>query len=96
MQISLSTAEKRIAKQLAEIKRKSGSHSPSPAMLANVRGIEVKHDFCFLGNPYATELFLKWWKKDFRGGNKLRSRTALRDSSLPQHQRILVLGRVNR
>jgi len=42
-------------------------------MLANVRGIEVKHDFCFLGNPYATELFLKWWEKDFSKGNNLHS-----------------------
>lgn len=72
MPISLTAQEKKIAKQFAEIKRQSGSHSPSPGMLAGVKGVKVKHDFCFLSNPHATDLFLKYWKRDFRGTQNLR------------------------
>lgn len=72
MPIALTIQEKRIAKELAVIKKESGSHSPSPAMLAGVKGIIVKHDFCFLSNPYATDLFLRYWKRDFRNVRNLR------------------------
>lgn len=71
--IRLTAVEKRLSKRLVAVKRKSGSHSPSPAMLARVKGVKVQHDFCFLSNPHATELFLKHFKRDFKDGRKLRS-----------------------
>ena len=72
MPIRLTAAEKKIARQLAEMKKKSGSHSPSPSELARI-GIRVRHDFCFLSNPYATELFVKYFRKDFARNEKLRA-----------------------
>ena len=73
MPICLTAAEEKIKQKLAEIKKKSGSHSPSPVMLAQEKRVTVRHDFCFLGNPYATDVFLKYWKKDFgKGGERLR------------------------
>lgn len=66
MSICLTAEERKIAGKIAAIKRKSGSHSPSPAMLTGMDGVAVKHDFCYLGNPYATDLFLKYFRKDFR------------------------------
>lgn len=72
MPIRLTTAEKEIVKTLAKIKKKSGSHSPSPAQLLGIKGISMKHDFCFLSNPHATELFLRYWKRDFKNAGTLR------------------------
>ena len=84
MSIRLTNAEKKIARALAEIKKKSGSHSPSPAMLAEVPGVTLTHDLCFLSNPYATDLFLKYWKKDFgKDGEKLRKLVELYPSQNP-------------
>ena len=54
------------------MKRNSGSHSPSPAMLAGVKGVKMKNDFCYLSNPHATELFLRYFGKDFRNEERLR------------------------
>ena len=72
MPIRLTPREKKVAQQLSEIKRSSGSHSPSPAMLAGIKGVAVKHDFCYLSNPHATELFLRYFRKDFRNEERLR------------------------
>lgn len=73
MPILLTPIEKRVAKRLAEVKRNSGSHSPSPAMLAGIKGVAVTHDFCYLSNPHATELFLRYAKRDFTDDKMLRS-----------------------
>ena len=72
MPIQLTTFERRVAEKLAAIKKQSGSHSPSPAMLAGIKGVAVKHDFCFLSNPHATDLFLKYWKRDFGDVRRMR------------------------
>lgn len=64
MPISLNKKEQAVLKKLAEVKKQSSSHSPSPAMIANVKGVKVEHDFCYLSNPHATELFLKYFNKD--------------------------------
>lgn len=72
MTIRLTNTEKKIAKKLTEIKKKSSSHSPSPAMLLSVKGITVKYDFCYLSNPYATELFLKYFNKDTVNSSRFR------------------------
>ena len=56
---------KEIILKYQELKNKSGSHSPS---LANIKEkipeINIKVDACFLSNPYATDLFLKYFKKE--------------------------------
>lgn len=83
MPIRLTPAEKKIAAKLAAIKKRSSSHSPSPAMLAEVKGASVRHDFCFLSNPHATDLFLKHWKKDFGNTDKLRKLVELYPSQNP-------------
>lgn len=41
-------------------------------MLARV-GVTIRHDFCYLSNPYATELVLRYFKKDFEIPTKLRT-----------------------
>lgn len=73
MPITLNEFERGIARRLFVIKKQSGSHSPSSAMLTDVGDIKVKHDFCFLGNPYATDLFLKYWRRDFKNAERLRA-----------------------
>ena len=54
-----------ISLKYSELKKKSGSHSPS---LSNIKEkiaeIKIKVDACFLSNPYATELFLEYFKKE--------------------------------
>ncbi len=56
---------KEILLKYKELKNHSGSHSPS---LANIKEkipeINIKVDACFLSNPYATDLFLKYFKKE--------------------------------
>ena len=73
MPIRLSSLEKRVAREFAALKERSGSHSPSPAMLKGIKGVSVTHDFCYLGNPYATEVFLKYFRRDFKDDGELRS-----------------------
>jgi len=48
-----------------KLKISAGNHSPSLTTLkAEMPEIEIKVDACFLSNPYATELFLKYFKKE--------------------------------
>lgn len=72
MPIHLTKEERNIAAKLADIKKKSGSHSPSPAMLAKA-GVTTLHDFCYLSNPHATELFLKYFRRDFKNDSALHA-----------------------
>lgn len=55
----------KISQKYSELKKQSGSHSPS---LSNIKEkiteIKIKVDACFLSNPYATELFLEYFKKE--------------------------------
>lgn len=45
---------------LKRLKAKSGSHSPSPKEIVSALGFNpIKYDFCFLSNPYATDLVVK-------------------------------------
>tara|TARA_B110000037_G_C17089722_1_gene493506 strand:+ start:703 stop:1857 length:1155 start_codon:yes stop_codon:yes gene_type:complete len=54
-----------ITQKYNDLKNQSGSHSPS---LSNIKEkiaeIKIKVDACFLSNPYATELFLEYFKKE--------------------------------
>ena len=56
---------KEITQKYRDLKNQSGSHSPS---LSNIKEkiaeIKIKVDACFLSNPYATELFLEYFKKE--------------------------------
>ena len=56
----MTTKEKFIA-----LKNNSGSHSPSiNTILKVIPEIKMKVDACFLSNPYATKLFLDYFRKD--------------------------------
>jgi histidinol-phosphate/aromatic aminotransferase/cobyric acid decarboxylase-like protein len=47
------------------LKEAAGTHSPSLLTLkAELPEVSIKVDACFLSNPYATELFLKYFKKE--------------------------------
>jgi histidinol-phosphate/aromatic aminotransferase/cobyric acid decarboxylase-like protein len=49
----------------ADLKKQSGTHSPS---LSNIKEqiseLKIRVDACFLSNPYATQLFLEYFKKE--------------------------------
>lgn len=42
-------------------------------MLGEVKGVKVKYDFCYLSNPHATELFLRYFSRDMRKSLILRN-----------------------
>jgi histidinol-phosphate/aromatic aminotransferase/cobyric acid decarboxylase-like protein len=45
---------------LRKLKNKAGSHSPSPKEITASLGYNpIKHDFCFLSNPYATDIVVE-------------------------------------
>mgnify|MGYP000305088528 CR=1 FL=1 len=45
---------------LRKLKSESGSHSPSTKEIVSKLGFNpIKHDFCFLSNPYATDLVVE-------------------------------------
>lgn len=74
MSIHLNKTEQKISRELAKLKRKSGSHSPSFSTLKWLfPKLNIKLDCCFLSNPYATDLFLKFFDKDIIKGGKFRS-----------------------
>lgn len=48
---------------LKDLKLKSGLHSPSPKEIEGALGFNpIKVDFCFLSNPYATDLVISHYK----------------------------------
>jgi histidinol-phosphate/aromatic aminotransferase/cobyric acid decarboxylase-like protein len=47
------------------LKSNAGTHSPSITTIkSELPELEIKVDACFLSNPYATELFLKYFRKE--------------------------------
>lgn len=63
-----------IAKKLLNLKNASGTHSPSIATIKReIPQLKIKIDACFLSNPYATDLFLEYLKKDLLDSANLRS-----------------------
>lgn len=59
--------------KLKELKNNSGTHSPSiETVLKEIPELKIKVDACFLSNPYATELFLKYLDNDLIKKNRLR------------------------
>lgn len=71
--ISLTARERAVADRIARLKKESGSHSPNIFTLADrIRELNIRIDCCFLSNPYATDLFLSYLKRELLSTNKLR------------------------
>jgi histidinol-phosphate/aromatic aminotransferase/cobyric acid decarboxylase-like protein len=65
--------ERRIQDVLTRIKREAGSHSPSVAtILQALPEIKMEIDACFLSNPYATDLFLDYFRREVVATDRLR------------------------
>ena len=65
--------EEEILAKLMQVKKDAGSHSPSiNTILDNVPEINLNVDACFLSNPYATELFIKYFEQDLLGTKRIR------------------------
>lgn len=71
--IKLTEGEQKIASKIRQLKEAAGSHSPSIFTIAEeLPELNIKVDACFLSNPYATELFLEYLKKELVDTGKLR------------------------
>ena len=71
--IKLILDEQKIASKIKRLKDAAGSHSPSIFTICEkLSELNIKVDACFLSNPYATELFLDYLKKDLIDTNKLK------------------------
>lgn len=71
--IKLTEKEQKIALKIRQLKEEAGSHSPSIFTIAEeLPELNIKVDACFLSNPYATELFLEYLKKELVDTSKLR------------------------
>lgn len=56
---------KDIREKYLELKKASGTHSPSiQTILDTIPELKIEVDACFLSNPYATELFLSYLKRE--------------------------------
>jgi histidinol-phosphate/aromatic aminotransferase/cobyric acid decarboxylase-like protein len=54
-----------VFEKFSQLKVSAGNHSPSLTTLkAKMPELKIQVDACFLSNPYATELFLKYFKKE--------------------------------
>jgi histidinol-phosphate/aromatic aminotransferase/cobyric acid decarboxylase-like protein len=70
----LNREEKAIAATIKRLKDEAGSHSPSVFTLSKeLPSLKMKVDACFLSNPYATDLFLRYLEDDIIIKNKLRN-----------------------
>lgn len=73
--LQLSKNEISIASKIRRLKEAAGSHSPSIVTLnQHIPDLNINIDACFLSNPYATDLFIKYVKKEL-----LEDNTKLRD-----------------
>lgn len=71
--IKLTQDEQEISSKIRQLKEAAGSHSPSIFTIAEeLPELNIKVDACFLSNPYATELFLEYLKKELVDTKKLR------------------------
>ncbi len=62
-----------IRDKIKKLKSEAGSHSPSIfTYKQKIPELQIKVDACFLSNPYATELFLKYFKEEILDTNKIR------------------------
>ncbi len=71
--IELTKEEQKIASKIRQLKEAAGSHSPSIfTIVQELPELNIKVDACFLSNPYATNLFLDYLKRDLVDTGKLR------------------------
>jgi len=71
--IRLSKEELQLAYKINQVKEAAGGHSPSTFTLnSKLPELNIKIDACFLSNPYATDLFLKYLDNDLIKTGKLR------------------------
>ncbi len=71
--IKLTDEEQKIASKIKQLKEAAGSHSPSIfTIVEQLPELNIEVDACFLSNPYATELFLKYLKEELVDTGKLR------------------------
>ncbi len=69
----METNSKELKEHLISLKKESGTHSPSIATISEViPNLQITVDACFLSNPYATDLFMKYFNQDLIQTNKLR------------------------
>lgn len=69
----LTLLEKKNYQKILKLKSKSGSHSPSINNLREfIPSLKIDVDACFLSNPYATELFLRYFEEEIINQNKFR------------------------
>lgn len=62
-----------IQNKIKKLKEQSGTHSPSiDTILREIPELKIKVDACFLSNPYATDLFIKYLENDLIKQGKLR------------------------
>lgn len=68
-----STISMDVVNKIKALKNESGTHSPSiDTILHECPEIKIDVDACFLSNPYATDLFMKFLHEDLIDNNKLR------------------------
>lgn len=71
--IQLTQQEIEVAAKIKKLKDEAGTHSPSIFTIAEkLPELTVNVDACFLSNPYATELFFDYVKKDLIETGKMR------------------------
>jgi histidinol-phosphate/aromatic aminotransferase/cobyric acid decarboxylase-like protein len=71
--LSFSIEEEQIQKKIVSLKKAAGTHSPSiQTMTELIPELNIKVDACFLSNPYATELYMDYFKRDVLEQGKLR------------------------
>ena len=71
--LKFSPKEEEIRNKMISLKQEAGSHSPSIHTLTQlIPGLSIKIDACFLSNPYATELYMDYFKREILNKNKLR------------------------
>lgn len=70
--IVLNLKEKSIKEAFINLKKQSGTHSPSISTLQDlIPEIKIKIDACFLSNPYATDLFFDYFNEDLLKTNQI-------------------------
>lgn len=70
--IILNPKEKSIKETFINLKKQSGTHSPSISTLQNsIPELEIIIDACFLSNPYATDLFFDYFNEDLLKTNQI-------------------------
>lgn len=69
----LTESEIEIRNKIISLKAEAGSHSPSIHTLKElIPGLKINVDACFLSNPYATELYMDYFKSDILDTGKFR------------------------